>query len=43
MGAGLGLVITRQIIQEHHGEIQIESESSAGTKVIISLPIAKTS
>ena len=39
IGAGLGLAITRQIVEEHHGEIRIESEPGAGTKVILSLPL----
>lgn len=39
MGAGLGLAMTRQIIQEHHGDIQIESKPLAGTKVTLRLPL----
>ncbi len=39
IGAGLGLAITRQIVEEHHGEIRIESEPGAGTKVILFLPL----
>ena len=39
VGAGLGLAIARQIVEEHHGEIRIESEPGAGTKVILSLPL----
>ncbi|MEE8178226.1 MAG: HAMP domain-containing sensor histidine kinase, partial [Acidobacteriota bacterium] len=39
IGAGLGLAITRQIVEEHHGDIRIESEPGAGTKVILSLPL----
>ena len=36
--AGLGLAITRQIVQEHDGEIQIESQSGVGTSVTLFLP-----
>ena len=39
VGAGLGLAITRQIVQEHQGEIRIESEVGTGTRVILSLPV----
>jgi two-component system NtrC family sensor kinase len=38
-GTGLGLVITRQIIEMHHGKIAIESEVGKGTTVIVRLPI----
>jgi signal transduction histidine kinase len=39
MGASLGLVITSQIVREHHGELHIESQPGAGTTVKISLPM----
>jgi two-component system NtrC family sensor kinase len=38
-GTGLGLAITRQIIEQHHGEISIESTPGAGTTVRVFLPI----
>lgn len=38
IGAGLGLAITRQIVQEHDGEIQIESQPGVGTSVTLFLP-----
>jgi two-component system NtrC family sensor kinase len=38
-GTGLGLVITRQIIEMHHGKIAIESEVGKGTTVVVRLPI----
>ncbi len=38
-GTGLGLAITRQIIEQHQGEITIESIPGEGTTVRVSLPI----
>jgi signal transduction histidine kinase len=38
-GTGLGLSIAYNIIQEHHGEIRVESELGKGTTFIILLPI----
>lgn len=37
-GTGLGLSITHGIIQDHGGNIKVESEKNIGTKFIISLP-----
>ena len=36
--AGLGLSVTKGIIDKHHGKIRIESEADRGTRVIIGLP-----
>jgi two-component system NtrC family sensor kinase len=36
--SGLGLSITKGIIDKHHGTIRIESEVEKGTQVIIGLP-----
>jgi two-component system NtrC family sensor kinase len=38
--AGLGLSVTKGIIDKHHGRIRIESKEGAGTRVIIGLPAA---
>jgi two-component system NtrC family sensor kinase len=36
--AGLGLSITKGIIDKHHGTVRIESEVEKGTRVIVGLP-----
>ena len=38
-GAGLGLSLVRRLIALHGGEVRIESEMGAGTRVICSLPL----
>lgn len=40
-GAGLGLTITYRIIQDHGGEIEVESEKGKGTSVIVKLHPAR--
>jgi len=37
-GTGLGLAITRQIIEQHGGEIRVASEQGKGTTVLVLLP-----
>ena len=39
-GTGLGLLIARQIVEEHGGRIAIESRLGQGTEVLIALPAA---
>jgi signal transduction histidine kinase/HAMP domain-containing protein len=38
-GTGLGLAISYNIISDHGGDIQIQSEVGSGTTVLVSLPI----
>lgn len=40
VGTGLGLSIVHQIIQDHSGRIEVESEPGKGTRFRIQLPIA---
>jgi PAS domain S-box-containing protein len=37
-GLGLGLTISKQIVEAHHGEIKISSNAGEGTLVVIRLP-----
>ena len=39
-GSGLGLTISRQFIELHHGRIWLESELSKGTRLAFEIPIA---
>lgn len=39
-GSGLGLAICQEIVEEHGGEIDVESEPGKGTTFIVSLPAA---
>jgi signal transduction histidine kinase len=38
-GAGLGLALTRRIIEAHHGTISVESEIGKGTTFTVRLPV----
>lgn len=40
-GYGLGLSIARQIVDMHHGDIQVESEPKKGTTMTVSLPVTQ--
>jgi len=38
-GSGLGLILCKEFIDKHNGEIQLESQVNKGTTVIIKLPV----
>ncbi len=42
-GTGLGLAICRNLIEAHHGEIQIQSDPGKGTRVSIWVPLSHQS
>jgi signal transduction histidine kinase len=37
-GTGLGMLIVKNIVEAHEGEIQVKSESGEGTEVTVSIP-----
>jgi signal transduction histidine kinase/CHASE1-domain containing sensor protein len=41
-GLGLGLYITRQILEAHGGTIQVESDIGRGATFIVTLPVSKS-
>jgi two-component system sensor histidine kinase VicK len=40
-GMGLGLYITKQIVEAHGGSIAVESKLNAGSKFTVSIPMNK--
>jgi signal transduction histidine kinase len=40
-GSGLGLTISNQIVQDHHGYIHVESKLHKGTSFFVNLPLAQ--
>ena len=41
-GTGLGLAVTKKIIKEHGGDIELDSESKKGTTFLITLPFKES-
>jgi len=41
LGIGLGLAITKKIVEEHRGRITVRSRPNEGTDVVISLPLER--
>ncbi|HYX42074.1 MAG TPA: ATP-binding protein, partial [Pyrinomonadaceae bacterium] len=39
-GTGLGLVVVRQVVREHGGEIEVESEHGRGSTFRLRFPVA---
>jgi signal transduction histidine kinase len=38
-GTGLGLFLTKRLVELHGGSIRVESEKSKGTRVTVSIPV----
>lgn len=41
-GTGLGMSIVKEIVEEHSGQISLESEEGLGTLVVVQLPVLST-
>ena len=40
-GTGLGLSIVRKIVDQHGGDVKVESERGAGAKVTVTIPMGR--
>jgi two-component system, NtrC family, sensor histidine kinase HydH len=40
-GVGLGLALTRRIVERHAGRIELDSREGRGTRVVLNLPVGK--
>jgi two-component system sensor histidine kinase BaeS len=38
-GAGLGLAITRRIVEDHHGSVELADTNGGGARVVVRLPV----
>ena len=41
-GTGLGLVITKKVVEEHQGTLELDSTPGEGTRVTMTLPLFET-
>ena len=42
-GTGLGLAVTKKIVEEHHGQVLVSSKPDSGTTFTLHLPIQRKS
>ena len=40
-GTGLGMVITKKIVEEHHGRVEVQSRPGEGTQVTLRFPLSE--